>query len=101
METPKGTDYRCVMAMAAPVKPVAPSLVPGSENPGTTTSYTVKFQVRDATDATISVNTREDDLVIEFHEDYTVPETIRNASVAITTNSKIPGSDKYRGYLHT
>ena len=31
------------------------------------------------------VNTRQDDLIIEFHEDYTVPASIRNTSVAITT----------------
>ena len=33
-----------------------------------------------------SVNTREHDLVIEFHEDYGVPSTIRPVSVAITTD---------------
>ena len=31
------------------------------------------------------INTRQNDLVIEFHEDYTIPASIRNTSVAITT----------------
>ena len=76
--------------VAAPAKPVPSKFDPGSTGAGSTTSYTVKFQVKDDD----SVNTREDDLVIEFHEDYSVPETIRNASVAITTNTYIADSMK-------
>ena len=65
-----------------------PRFTPGSEGAGGTTSYTVEFEV------TADVNTRQDDLVIEFHEDYTVPSSIRNTSVAITTDTEIADSDK-------
>ena len=58
-----------------------PSFVAESTSPGGGGSFTVTFQ----TESGKLVNTREDDLVIEFHEDYDIPSTIRNTSVAITT----------------
>ena len=67
-----------------------PSLTPGSDGSGSTTSYTVAFQILDGDDTTaITVNTRETDLVIEFNEDYSVPEN----------DSQHFGSHYYR-YIH-
>ena len=60
-----------------------PSFVPSSEDPGDGGNYTVKFQV----DKGKTVNTRQNDLIIEFHEDYTVPSSIGNTSVAVTTEA--------------
>ena len=88
--TPGDADTSNEVTPMAPRGPVAPSLAPGGDGAGSTTSYTVEFQVRDDDDTTdIIVNTREDDLIIEFHEDYSVPATIRNTSVAITTDTEI------------
>ena len=56
-----------------------PLFEPGSKSPGSSTSYKVTFEADDA------VNTRQSDLEIEFDGDYGMPSTIRNTSVAITT----------------
>ena len=41
---------------------------------GSSTHYTIKFQIKDDDDTTsLSVNTRQDDLIIEFQEDYSIP----------------------------
>ena len=64
-----------------------PSFSPGSTSPGSGTSYTVKFQADGA------VNTRQSDLEIEFDGDYGIPSSIRNTSVAITTEGGTYTSD--------
>ena len=56
-----------------------PLFEPDSSSPGSATSYKVTFEAADA------VNTRQSDLVIEFDGDYGMPATMRNTSVAITT----------------
>ena len=69
-----------------------PLLDPGSDGAGSTTEYTVKFKINDDGQTPpndVVVNTRQEDLIIEFHEDYTVPSSINNVSVAITT--LVPG----------
>ena len=73
--------------LAAPAVPVPPSLDPGSTGSGSSTSYAVEFQIRDygKDPEPVTVNTRHSDLVIEFNEDYTIPGTIENTSVAITS----------------
>ncbi len=53
-----------------------------SSDPGDSGNYDVKFQVKGITSP---INTRNDDLIIEFHEDYGIPASIRNTSVAVTT----------------
>ena len=60
-----------------------PKFTPGDDGPGAGTSYTVEFQL------TKAVNTRQKDLIIEFDGDYGIPSSIRNTSVAITTNIDI------------
>ena len=72
------------MAAAAPpkpAKPISPMFESGSTGSGSGTDYTVTFQIM----KDMSVNTRLEDLIIEFHEDFSVEETISNTSVAITT----------------
>ena len=64
-----------------------PYFTQDSNDPGDSTNFTVAFRLG-ADDA---VNTRRNDLVIEFHEDYGVPSTIRNTSVAITTDIELTG----------
>ena len=59
-----------------------PSFAQSSSSPGDNANYDVNFQV---TDVTSPINTRNDDLIIEFHEDYGIPATMRNTSVAVTT----------------
>ena len=56
-----------------------PSFAEGSDGSGRTTDYTIKFQIGG------DVNTRQEDLVIEFHEDFTVPSSIKNTSVVVST----------------
>ena len=56
-----------------------PSFAPDSKSPGSNTRYTIKFDVRKP------VNTLINDLVIEFHEDYSVPSAISTAAVTVTT----------------
>ena len=56
-----------------------PSFMQSSDSPGSSANYTVEFKL------TKAVNTRRNDLVIEFHDDYGMPATMRNTSVAITT----------------
>ena len=56
-----------------------PSFVPDSNDPGKNTRYTVKFDVEE------EVNTLLNDLVIEFHEDYSVPASIATSAVTIRT----------------
>ena len=61
-----------------------------SNDPGDSANYTVVFQM----DEGVTVNTRQNDLVIEFHEDYGFPASIRTTSVAITTEGgsyPVPG----------
>ena len=96
VDTEDGSDFDDVSTSftvrvgAEPQEPVEapavpknlPSFAPSSTSPGSAANYTVVFQI--AKDQ--SVNTRQNDLVIEFHEDYSVAETIRNTSVAITTS---------------
>ena len=57
-----------------------PTFDASSQDPGDSANYTVKFQMGG------NVNTRLADLVIEFNEDHGIPSSIRNTSVAITTN---------------
>ena len=59
------------------------SFNPGSTGSGSTTEYTVGFKLA------ADVNTRQDDLVIEFHEDYQLPGKIENTSVAITLTTTL------------
>ena len=66
---------------ALEVDSTLPSFAYGSDGSGSTTDYSIAFQIMEDED----VNTRLEDLVIEFHEDFSVPETIRNTSVAVTT----------------
>ena len=56
-----------------------PSFTQSSNGPADAANYTVKFRM------TSEENTRLDDLIIEFHEDYGIPGSISNAAVAITT----------------
>ena len=56
-----------------------PKFVPDSMDPGKSTRYTVEFDIRKP------VNTLINDLVIEFHEDYSVPSAIGTSAVTITT----------------
>ena len=63
------------------IDPELPMFTPESTDPGDGGFYTVRFQI----DSGTIVNTRQNDLVIEFHEDYSIPASIRNTSVAITT----------------
>ena len=56
-----------------------PMFMADSKDPGSNTRYTVKFDVRKP------VNTLIHDLVIEFHEDYSVPSSISTSAVTITT----------------
>ena len=58
-----------------------PSFDYGSDGSGSTTDYSIAFQIKE--DKT--VNTRLEDLIIEFHEDFSVPSSIRDTSVAVTT----------------
>ena len=88
---------RIMKAPAAPiVVPFDPTFSAAADGAGSSTSYTVAFQVADDDDTNfVEVNTREDDLIIEFHEDYQVTQAaIRNASVAITTDTFIVDSQK-------
>ena len=67
-----------------------PSFTQSSNDPADSANYTVKFGMSG------TVNTRQDDLIIEFHEDYGIPSTMRTTSVAITTdggNYPIPDAD--------
>ena len=64
-----------------------PYFTQDSDNPGDSTNFTVAFRLDK------SVNTRRDDLIIEFHEDYGIPSTMRNTSIAITTDIKLPLND--------
>ena len=57
-----------------------PSFEQSSNDPADSANYTVKFQLIEA------VNTRRNDLIIEFHDDYGMPATMRNTSVTITTD---------------
>ena len=66
-------------AVTPPVADGLPSFTQSSNAPGDAANYTVMFEM------TSNENTRLDDLIIEFHEDYGVPGSISNASVAITT----------------
>ena len=93
VEGDDGADpSRNVLARVGPVAPVStvspiidvetedlPLFEPGSSSPGSDTSYKVTFEAEGA------VNTRQSDLEIEFDGDYGMPSTIRNTSVAITT----------------
>ena len=58
-----------------------PSFAYGSDGSGSTTDYSISFQIDEGEE----VNTRLEDLIIEFHEDFTVPSSIGNTSVAVTT----------------
>ena len=62
-----------------------PSFVQSSDDPGDSANYTVKFEIPDG----VTVNTRQNDLVIEFHEDYGFPASMRTTSVAITTTGGV------------
>ena len=83
-----------------------PKFEQDSNSPGDNTSYTVTFCLGAEMDAKTGmpfdlggnlVNTRERDLVIEFHGDYGVPSTISPVSVAITTDVREdrPGDETY------
>ncbi len=63
--------------------PDLPTFKQSSNDPGDSANFTVKFQIDPELGS--NINTRNSDLVIEFHEDYGVPASIRNTSVAITT----------------
>jgi hypothetical protein len=58
--------------------PVKPTFTAGSTSSRSNTSYKVMFQ----TDKVL--NTLRDELVIEFHEDYILPDSISASAVAIT-----------------
>ena len=60
---------------------VDPSFKQSSNDPGDSANYTVRFQFAEG----LTVNTRQNDLIIEFHEDYGFPASIRTTSVAVTT----------------
>ena len=74
-----------------------PSFAQSSDDPGDSANYTVKFVVDDGDNEESTVlNTRQEDLIIEFHEDYSIPSSIRNTSVAITTEGgmyPVPGQN--------
>ena len=79
------SDSAVATITATPVSRVIvdadPMFTPSSTDPGDSANYTVVFQI----DENVIVNTRQNDLIIEFHEDYAIPSSIRNTSVAITT----------------
>lgn len=75
-----GTAFaRTVPDAVIPVNKELPKFTQSSDDPGDSATYTVEFQMEE------SENTRREELVIEFHEDYGIPSSIRNTSVAITT----------------
>ena len=82
-------DSGMMMVMATPMAAVIdvvaglPMFTQSSDDPGDSGNYDVKFQID--TDLGSAINTRNNDLIIEFHEDYGIPSSIRNTSVAITT----------------
>ena len=64
-----------------------PSFKPADNGPADVTSYAIKFNVR------TGVNTRLNDLLIEFDGDYSLPSSMGNTSVAITAqNTMIPAT---------
>ena len=77
-----------------------PMFTPDSKDPAKNTRYSVKFDVND------DVNTLQHELVIEFHEDYNFPGSIRTSSVTINTsggtnNPETRTSNPLRGYTFT
>ena len=74
-------------AMATPMAEVIavveglPTFTAGSTSSFSNTNYKVQFQNGDA-----PINTLRDELVIEFHEDYTLPSSISNAAVTIVVD---------------
>ena len=75
-----------VVTVPVPPPPFADSFVQSSDDPGDSANFTATFQIRDSDDASdLVINTRQNDLVVEFHEDYGMPASIRTTSVAITT----------------
>ncbi|MCY4366197.1 MAG: hypothetical protein OXE17_08245 [Chloroflexi bacterium] len=93
MESTTHRDGPAVTAMASTtattvedVGEVAPSFSADSSGAGSSTFYTLEFQLKDDDDEnTVSVNTRQYDLIIEFNEDYSIPASISTTSVAMTT----------------
>ena len=82
VSTKSGPPSDTAMAIPiAPAVPVDPSFVQSSNDPGDSANYTVRFQFAEG----VTVNTRQNDLIIEFHEDYGFPASMRTTSVAITT----------------
>ena len=68
-----------------------PSFMPDSNDPGKNTRYTVEFDVKEP------VNTLLNDLVIEFHEDYSVPALISTSAVTIRTGPYPDDTDRSEG----
>ena len=64
-------------AVVIPVEPQAESFSAASNDPGENTRYTFKFNARQTYTPGI------DDIVVEFHEDFSVPSTIAESSVNI------------------
>ena len=58
-----------------------PSFSPADNGPADVTSYAIKFNVP------TGVNTRLEDLLIEFDGDYSLPSSMANTSVAITADN--------------
>ncbi len=82
-------DADAVVAMPmAPREPVLPSFDAGSTSSYSNTNYTVEFQT-----GADSLNTLSDELVIEFHEDYTLPESISTSAVTIDVHGANPDED--------
>ena len=72
-----------------------PSFVADSQDPGSNTRYTVEFAIGE------EVNTLIHDLVIEFHEDYSVPSAIGTSAVTITTGPYTVDDDNEVYYTFT
>ena len=68
----------------APPAAFQPSFTAGSTSSGSNTNYRVRFQT--GADA---LNTLRDELVVEFHEDYSLPGSISSSSVTIDVNGAI------------
>jgi hypothetical protein len=80
LNEPATSDIATASATAevAPKEAVAPTFSAGSTSSRSNTSYKVMFQTGDE-----ALNTLRDELVIEFHEDYILPDSISTSAVTI------------------
>ena len=81
-----GEDLEPITDDAVPTEGL-PLFVPDSNDPGKNTRYTVEFDIEE------EVNTLLNDLVIEFHEDYSVPASIATSAVTIRTGPYPDGTN--------